>query len=786
MHLKLRNGLEGERFSRGDQSAQSSPAIQTDEVNHVAFQPMEERMFPCHVAATTHRTKEYVNERGCQEKNSMKNHETVNNLKMITEHQLSVIDLVSDGPTSKSDEFPAHEAHVAFSIEGLGKMATETPVHSPEPHVRTLSRGFASPSKAKRHAQAIKNFSGGSNTVDRKQDLMWDMDLPFDESLMEQPFCSKSPGEYLSNGKSAFSTMKKLRQPDSNNFSSMDSRGDNDLFYHGIARRNSFLPNILDEEEYGLSLETWGDQNNGCSDDYLNIRDSAKQEFTFEGHYLDNSRRDFNATGRSNILDIPDLYCQPFSSESRSNCYTADEIWTCKLEGISGVSQVDNNTNWPYFNYEDAVESLRSLSEESCLGTTVRDSIKRPTYKSLEKKGYSYNLRSPEHGWKTTSSKERYCSDNKSLYNEGRKYSSRMCGREAKSPSSAKIKVPDNKRSFMADYDDLEILNFDPFYHSHDTEPMFPAGHLWKKDIWCTPLDLQSDIDFRSTARKSFASTYAPCSKFFSAEYNSCQPFSDMKSHDNILPDTASGNSKPKLREDSKKCQRDPLDGLRCLGSAESSDTDGDTTTKSLLNEKEKYDLWKSEPNIPQDSMKGQRNWNASDDVSLLRSRKVTNKDLGKNTGSSPITNEKFDLQNSSGSNSFEVGNSNNTSGFEGRSSKYKSSACKSPEKDSLKGLETELDIEDKVSAVELSDISDDTESVPYKAVCKQDPETPVPCQDKKEEPEDSLAEERKVAKTNGIRPSCQEVLLIEGCVLQLLHVQVIKGSPDISQNKVL
>lgn len=69
---------------------------------------------------------------------------------------------------------------------------------------------------------------------------------------------------------------------------------------------------------------------------------------------------------------------------------------------------------------------------------------------------------------------------------------------------------------------------------------------------------------------------------------------------------------------------------------------------------------------------------------------------------------------------------------------------------------------------------------------CKQDSVTPVPCQDKREEPEDSGVGQRKVAKTSSIHPTRQEVLLIEGCVLQLLRVEVVKDvSPDISQKKV-
>lgn len=58
------------------------------------------------------------------------------NWKTATEHQLSVFDLLGDdGPYGNLEGSPVYEAHVAFSVEGLGKVGTETPVHSPhQPH----------------------------------------------------------------------------------------------------------------------------------------------------------------------------------------------------------------------------------------------------------------------------------------------------------------------------------------------------------------------------------------------------------------------------------------------------------------------------------------------------------------------------------------------------------------------------------------------------------------------------------------------------------------------------
>ncbi|XP_061366777.1 uncharacterized protein LOC133309934 [Gastrolobium bilobum] len=51
--------------------------------------------------------------------------------------ELSVIDLLCDDELNATvEKCPTCEAHVSFSLEGLGKVGTETPVHSPEQRAR--------------------------------------------------------------------------------------------------------------------------------------------------------------------------------------------------------------------------------------------------------------------------------------------------------------------------------------------------------------------------------------------------------------------------------------------------------------------------------------------------------------------------------------------------------------------------------------------------------------------------------------------------------------------------
>ncbi|KAK7387304.1 hypothetical protein VNO78_28010 [Psophocarpus tetragonolobus] len=51
--------------------------------------------------------------------------------------EFSVLDLLSDDePNATAEKCPTCEDHVSFSLEGLGKVGTETPVHSPEQQAR--------------------------------------------------------------------------------------------------------------------------------------------------------------------------------------------------------------------------------------------------------------------------------------------------------------------------------------------------------------------------------------------------------------------------------------------------------------------------------------------------------------------------------------------------------------------------------------------------------------------------------------------------------------------------
>ncbi|CAN0895990.1 hypothetical protein LINGRAHAP2_LOCUS18195 [Linum grandiflorum] len=107
-----------------------------------------------------------------------------------TQKKLSVFDLLDDddGGNLKSSKSPAaHEAHVAFSVDGLGNVGAETPVQSPLQPDRCGSHDYFTPSKAARQNN-VKIHNDFEREVEA---MMQDIGLPptsnhFDFSRSDQ------------------------------------------------------------------------------------------------------------------------------------------------------------------------------------------------------------------------------------------------------------------------------------------------------------------------------------------------------------------------------------------------------------------------------------------------------------------------------------------------------------------------------------------------------------------------------------------------------------------------
>ncbi|KGN46768.2 hypothetical protein Csa_020937 [Cucumis sativus] len=79
--------------------------------------------------------------------------------KISVEQSLSVFDLLGDdGMAVKYEGSPLKEAHVAFSVDGLGRVGTETPACSPQHASRSFSYGFSS------HLERVRPWNPSKNT----------------------------------------------------------------------------------------------------------------------------------------------------------------------------------------------------------------------------------------------------------------------------------------------------------------------------------------------------------------------------------------------------------------------------------------------------------------------------------------------------------------------------------------------------------------------------------------------------------------------------------------------
>ncbi|KAL2990508.1 hypothetical protein AAZX31_11G206500 [Glycine max] len=92
--------------------------------------------------------------------------------------EFSVMDLFcGDEPNTAAEKCPTCEDHVSFSLEGLGKVGTETPVHSPE------QRASYSPMQKDGRKSKLKKLSHELNDIELEVDTMM-------QDIKVSPICS--------------------------------------------------------------------------------------------------------------------------------------------------------------------------------------------------------------------------------------------------------------------------------------------------------------------------------------------------------------------------------------------------------------------------------------------------------------------------------------------------------------------------------------------------------------------------------------------------------------------
>ncbi|KAK9065989.1 hypothetical protein SSX86_015391 [Deinandra increscens subsp. villosa] len=303
-------------------------------------------------------------------------------IKMTTEHKLSVIDMLGDDEQNSSSRGNSVlEKHVAFSVEGLGKVEMETPIHSPEHPTTNLSYGWPAPSKNFKGSHSSKNLNCNmEEKYFELDDMSFGVDVPIDASSLELPPYLE---ELCCNTKHSAFVREDCLPHDANHFlrndELYDSRAEHDAFKWD--EKSSFLDHNSVDDNCGLS---W--KNSSCDFDStmmndIRSRNYGKSDFLFEDIHVQKRRASAKAdcplregyTGVSTSCKHQMEHGYDFMS-----CYPMRSRY-------SDISKMTNYSAWPSFREQDTRDCLSFMSEDSCLSHSVwREETRKPAFKFTE------------------------------------------------------------------------------------------------------------------------------------------------------------------------------------------------------------------------------------------------------------------------------------------------------------------------------------------------------------------------------------------------------------------
>ncbi|XP_020550108.1 uncharacterized protein LOC105163855 isoform X4 [Sesamum indicum] len=307
------------------------------------------------------------------------NNKKVDPFKLSTTNQISVIDLLGDGggnSNEEEDSTHAREAHVAFSIEDIGKVGTETPVHSPKIAGRSFPNGFSSPEKGRRQSISSRHFDYGFHDLESPVVVMMqDIDFsPYDNSK-EKPSCSRSMRNIVEYPNQTFLNFGKS-SPFNCNVSKLQGVSGTDELIYNIqdSGRNIWNngPSFFDDStdhlgQYESFCKNWVDQRNFSYDDYSHNKDLWNQDSNFEAWNVQKQRSCIQRTENFDKRESPFPYRKHQNTEDLPDVIISETMWYAAVEIDNGVKDAVD-----HFVTEDARDSLSLLSEESCSSTAVR------------------------------------------------------------------------------------------------------------------------------------------------------------------------------------------------------------------------------------------------------------------------------------------------------------------------------------------------------------------------------------------------------------------------------
>ncbi|XP_020422853.1 uncharacterized protein LOC18775484 isoform X4 [Prunus persica] len=271
------------------------------------------------------------------------------NCRTDTDQQFSVVDFFGDdGLNDYVEGSPVQEAHVAFSVEGLGKVGMETPVHSPKQPARTFTYDCSSPLNAARQPKSFKNHKNLDDFETEMDAMMQDINMPR---------CS-SGLEFSTNSMDSFGYSKQKLSRHDGHSGKLDSYyGSRRIFDHAEncskdkwdGRRCFQDETSFIEWEHDLSWKRPSEMNCDSVDNFMH-RTYKTPDFTFEGapSYSKHQRSEYD---------------HDFMISNGARHHTVGRSFD-----FGGAT---NQPDWSCF-VTDERDNLSLLSEESCSSSAVR------------------------------------------------------------------------------------------------------------------------------------------------------------------------------------------------------------------------------------------------------------------------------------------------------------------------------------------------------------------------------------------------------------------------------
>ncbi|KAK1324265.1 hypothetical protein QJS10_CPA01g02215 [Acorus calamus] len=267
-----------------------------------------------------------------------------------TADELSLLDLLDDGPQRNISENLMPEDHVAFSVEGLGRIGMDTPVHTPRQPSKTSSNAFSFLPKFTKKLKFISSdidfglnaMMGDIKTVRDGNSPGWNS---MAEGSMQHNSCD-SPVDNIFTVDKDFGYVSEQKREKNWTVGSSMSHVMTYLMIRNMALQqsiNNFIRTVSADLPKVQNFET----------------------YDIEDQFFMNRR---NAVDANRELDITELSGPHSRHTTFGNDNELGSGWRrcTRTTGNLNFENVISEPSWPYLETEDSVDSKSLLSEGSC------------------------------------------------------------------------------------------------------------------------------------------------------------------------------------------------------------------------------------------------------------------------------------------------------------------------------------------------------------------------------------------------------------------------------------